>query len=372
MQKLKVGLIGTGYMGKCHALAWNAVGPTFGVPRPTLSFLGEITEELAKKKAEELGFEVYTGDWQKVVDSDEIDVVSITTPNEFHSEIAIRALNNGKHVWCEKPLSTSLEDTHKMVEAARNAKEKFGAVTAVGYNYIQNPMIRKIAEIINSRAIGYINHMRIEMDEDFMANPESPHLPRNTFVNGYGAIDDFGVHALSLLQPLIANITSVFCDMSKPYETRMKDGKELDVENYDKATLLLRLNYGAADAVIQLNRAAWGRKGRIFIQIFGSEGSILYDQERLNEIQIYQNHGDTSTQGFKTIIAGPTHKPYGNFIPAPGHSLGFNDLKVIECHELMKAINNEPSNVIDFAAGFEIEKVVDKAIESFESGKWVR
>jgi predicted dehydrogenase len=131
----------------------------------------------------------------------------------------------------------------------------------------------------------------------------------------------------------------------------------------------LRFDGGATGAVL-LNRAAWGRKGRIFIQIFGESGSILYDQERMNEVQLYTASGAADRQGFRTILAAPEHPPYGKFVPAPGHGLGFNDLKMIECRELLRAIAGETAHLIGFEAGLRIERAVRAAATAYETGGW--
>src|SRR5690606_6604447 len=125
------------------------------------------------------------------------------------------------------------------------------------------------------------------------------------------------------------------------------------VETFDIASLLFTLASGTT-GVMALNRSAWGRKGRIALQIFGSKGTIAYDQERFNELQLYEATGDPASRGFRTILAGPQHAPYDRFIPAPGHGLGFNELKIIECHELLRAIRGEPAEIIDFEAGLGI------------------
>src|SRR5690606_2323366 len=140
-----VGLIGTGYMGKCHALAWGSVKAVFGDgPRPVLAHLAEIDAGLARQKAGEFGFERATGDWRELIADPEVEVVSITTPNAFHAEMAIAALEAGKHVWCEKPMAVALEDAERMEAAARTA----GRVAILGYNYIQNPLIRQIGRLL--------------------------------------------------------------------------------------------------------------------------------------------------------------------------------------------------------------------------------
>jgi predicted dehydrogenase len=141
------------------------------------------------------------------------------------------------------------------------------------------------------------------------------------------------------------------------------------VETYDVANLLLR--FEGASGVVLLNRSAWGRKGRIFLQLFGTRGSIVYDQERMNEVQLYSaDEPAADRQGFRTILAGPQHPPYDKFVPAPGHGLGFNDLKVIECREILRAIAGEPRHLIEFEAGLGIERAVHAAARAHETGRW--
>ena len=368
MTTIGVGLIGTGYMGKCHALAWNAVQPVFGDgPRPRLVHLAEVTPELAERRAAEFGFEKSTSDWRALVADPEVEVVSITTPNAFHAEMAIAALQAGKHVWCEKPMAVTLADAEQMAAAAREA----GRVTALGYNYIQNPVVRHIRRLLEAGAIGTVNHVRCEMDEDFMADPEALFYWKSEASSGYGALDDFGVHPLSLMQFLFGGVTRVMAQLAKPYADRpTREGTRRPVETWDIASVLLELGNGAS-GVLALNRSAWGRKGRIALQVFGSRGTIAYDQERMNEFQLYRADDPAAEQGFRTVLTAPVHPPYDRFIPAPGHGLGFNELKIIECHELLRAIRGEPAQTVDFARGLDIERAVHAMAQSFGEGRWV-
>jgi predicted dehydrogenase len=365
---LGIGLIGTGYMGKCHALAWNGVAPVFGdVERPRLVGLAEVNPELAAKKAAEFGFERSTGNWRDLVADPEIAVISVTTPNQFHAEMAIAALEAGKHVWCEKPMATSFADAERMLAAQRAS----GKAAVMGYNYIQNPLIRHMKALIEEGAIGALTHVRVEMDEDYMADPQELFYWKSEAQSGYGALDDFAVHPLSLLTLLTGMPAEVMTDMAKPYPDRpTKEGGRRAVENSDIANVLMHMKNGIS-AVLLANRSAWGRKGRIAIQIYGSNGSILYDQERMNEFQLYDRSGAPSEHGFRTVLTAPHHPLYGKFIPAPGHGLGFNDLKIIECRELMAAIAGEPAHVIDFAAGLEIEKAVHAMARSHAERRWI-
>ncbi|AWC21105.1 Glucose--fructose oxidoreductase precursor [Aminobacter sp. MSH1] len=364
-----VGLIGTGFMGKCHALAWNSVRTVFGdVEKVRLVHLGEANAGLAAIRATELGFEKSSGDWRAVVADPEVEIVSLTTPNQFHPEMAIAILEAGKHLWCEKPMAPTLAEAEAMAAAAR----KSGKTAVLGYNYIQSPAIRHIRQLLDEKVIGEVNHLRVEMDEDFMADPDAPFFWKHEATSGYGALDDFAVHPLSLISALFGRVERVMCDMAKPYPDRqVTGGGRRAVETYDIASSLIHLDNGVSGTLL-VNRSAWGRKGRIQVQIFGSRGSIVFDQERFNEIQLYITSDRATEQGYRTILAAPVHEPYGKFIPAPGHGLGFNDLKTIECRELLARIAGQPARVIDFDEGLEIERTVHAMAQSFAEQKWVK
>ncbi|WP_375451767.1 Gfo/Idh/MocA family protein [uncultured Devosia sp.] len=367
-QSLGIGLIGTGYMGKCHALAWTEVHAVFGTgPTPRLVHLAEVDQALADKKAAEFGFAKATGIWRDLIADPEVDVVSITTPNAFHAEMAITALEAGKHVWCEKPMAVALADAERMAAAA----QKSGKVAVLGYNYIQNPLVRHIETLLAEGAIGTVNHVRVEMDEDFMADPEALFYWKSEASSGYGALDDFGVHPLSLLHHLFGPVSRVLANLSKPYaDRRTQSGNRRAVETFDIASILFKIGTGIS-GVMALDRSAWGRKGRIALQIFGSKGTIVFDQERMNELRLYCAGDRPTEQGFRTILSAPHHPPYDRFIPAPGHGLGFNDLKIIECHELLNAIEGKAARIVDFDAGLVIERTVHAMAQSHHEQAWV-
>ena len=367
MTGLRVGLIGSGYMGKCHALAWNSVAPVYGdVARPVLSMLAEASGDLARERAAALGFARATGDWRDIVADRDIDVVSITTPNAFHAEMAIAALEAGKHVWCEKPMAPTLAEAEAMAAAARAS----GRVALLGYNYIQNPAVRLIARLLADGTIGRINHLRIEMDEDFMADPDAPFSWRSDAAAGYGALDDFAVHPLSLIHSLVGLPAEVFGEMAKPWPDRPSPAGRRAVETWDIAAALLRFSSGAS-GTIQVSRTAWGRKGRIFVQLFGDRGTIAYDQERLNEVQLFVAEGPSETRGFRTILMTGDHPPFGRFTAGAGHQLGFNELKTMECRALIGRIAGEAATAIDFADGLAIERTVHAIARSFREGRWI-
>jgi len=367
MRTIGVGLIGTGYMGKCHALAWTGVHAVFGdAPIVRRVMLCEVEKGLARRRADEFGFERSTDAWRSLIADPEVEVVSITTPNALHAEMAVAALEAGKHVWCEKPMAPSLADSERMAAAARAS----GRVAILGYNYIQSPAARTIMKLLKSGAIGRLTHFRLEMDEDFMADAEAPFSWRSQASAGYGALDDFAVHPMSLIMTLIGRPREVFGEMSKPYADRPDGAGRRPVETFDIATALLRMSDGVS-GTIQVSRAAWGRKGRLQLQLFGARGAIVFDQERFNEVRIYLAEGPPEGQGFKQVLMGPAHPPYERFIAAPGHQMGFNDLKVVEARELLNSILGRPALTIDFEIGLAIERAIHAIARSAHEGRWV-
>ncbi len=373
MRDLGVGLIGTGFMGKAHALAWRNVKAVLGGEvTPRLAVLCETPVAKAAQLAAQFGFARHTDDWRALVADPEVEVVSITTPNGLHHAIALAALAAGKHVWCEKPMALTLAQAEEMAQAAAAAA---AVVTMVGYNYLSNPAFAHAQGLIAAGAIGRLVQFRGWVDEDYQADPDLPWSWRAKLSEaGLGALGDIGTHLVSLAQGLMGPVESLIADMQTIHATRpLPDGTGVGVvENEDAAAVLLRFASGAQGSMV-ISRAAWGRKSRLGFEVHGTEGMITFDQERMNELYLYQNKGPLAEQGFKCILTGPAHPPYGAFCPAPGHQLGFNDLKVIECGRLIAAIGGglmgggeaaHPS----FADAIVIERVVHAVAASARAG----
>ncbi|MDQ7080393.1 MAG: Gfo/Idh/MocA family oxidoreductase [Paracoccaceae bacterium] len=370
MQSLGIGLIGTGFMGKAHALAWGAVRATFGdVPAPRLEILCDTPADKACNMADQFGFARATDNWHEVVSDPAVDIVSITTPNNMHHEMALAALAAGKHVWCEKPMALTLAQAIEMADAARDA----GVKTIVGYNYIRNPAFTHALRLIRNGAIGEIVHFRGWVDEDYQADPDLPWTWRARIAQaGLGALGDMGCHLVSMADALCGPIDSLIADMRTIHETRpLADGSgRAPVENEDIATALVRFANGAHGS-LSTSRSAWGRKNRLAWEVHGTRGMICFDQERMNELRLFIQEGPEAEQGFRTILTGPAHQPFGAFCPAPGHQLGFNDLKVIEAAEFLRAIASDRPAHPDFAKALEYERVIHAVAEAARNGQRV-
>ena len=371
MESVGVGLIGTGYMGKCHAIAYTTVATIFGLsPRPRLELLCDVNEAQASRQAAALGFARATGNWRDLVSDPAVDVVSITTPNALHPAMAIEAARNGKHIYCEKPLALSLEEAEAMAAAVRTA----GVKSLVGYNYTKNPAISHAKRLIEEGAIGRPVHFRGCFDEDYLADPQLPHSWRMQKAKaGSGALGDLGSHLINMAPFLcgpIEAVTAEFTTMHKERPLEGVSGETGEVENDDTVSAMVRFRAGFSGS-LGSSRIAWGRKSRFAWELHGSAGMIAFDQERMNELQLYQAEGPKAQQGFKTILSGPAHPPYGQFIPAPGHSLGFNEMKMVEVAHLLRGLAGEETLYPDFEDALVTERVMHALLRSAEEGCWV-
>jgi len=369
---LGIGLVGTGFMGKCHALAFNAVAATFErLPRPRLAVLCDADAGRAAEAAAVFGFDRATADWRAVVDDPAVDLVAVATPNATHAEIAVAALAAGKHVYCEKPMALGLADAVRMAEAADEAP---GLRTRLGYNYTANPALEHARRLIADGTLGRIVHARALYDEDYMADAALPWSWRCRKAEaGLGALGDIGCHAVSILHRLVGPIVRVVADVDTAHRERPlpdRPGEVGDVDNEDVAAALLRFSSGASGA-LATSRAAHGYKNGIRIEVQGTLGTLRFDQERMNELGLFLAAGEPALRGFRTVLTGPLHPPYGAFCPAPGHGLGFNDLKVIEVAGFLAAIADDDPYPLDFAEGLAIERVIHGIARSAEEGRWL-
>lgn len=371
MDSVGVGLIGTGYMGKCHAIAYAAVATVFGFsPRPRLELLCDIGAEQAAAKAAEFGFARWTDDWRRLVSDPAVDVVSITTPNALHPAMAIAAARSGKHVYCEKPLALTLEEAEDMAAVVKES----GVKSLVGYNYTKNPAVSHAKRLVEQGAIGRLLHFRGCFDEDYLADPAVPFSWRMQKAKaGSGALGDMASHLINMAQHLCGPISAVAADLTIMHDQRPLEGTMGStgrVENDDTVSALVRFHAGFSGSLAS-SRIAWGRKSRFAWELHGSAGMIAFDQERMNELQLYQAEGPKAEQGFKTILSGPAHPPYGNFIPAPGHSLGFNDIKTIEVAHLLRGLAGAERLHPNFTDALDTERVMHAILRSNEEKQWV-
>ena len=365
-----VGLIGSGFMGKAHALGFATASRVFDLPfEVDLAVLADADAALANRAGKALGFRRSTGNWRDLLADPEIGIIDITTPNALHREMALAAIAAGKHVYCEKPLAPSSAEARQMADAAAAA----GLATQVGFNYLKNPMLALAKEIIASGEIGEIRTFRGVHAEDYMADDQAPWTWRLDPASGGGALADLGSHILATARTLVGPVSSLMAEVDTQIARRPvgKAASELRaVEVDDVARLFLKFDGGASGSV-EANWIATGRKMQHEFEIYGAKGAILFTQERFNELKIYFTGDRTGRCGFRTVLAGPEHEPYGAFCVAPGHQIGFNDLKAIEVRDFLQAIAGGPVKGPDFHEGFEVQKLVEHAYRSARERRWL-
>lgn len=360
--ELRIGLVGSGFMGRCHANAFRSVSGLFDLPfEPVCDTLADISDAAAAQSAAALGFARATSDWRGLCADPTIDLVAVTAPNALHEPIVMAALSAGKHVYCEKPLSTILESAQRMTTAAQTA----GVVTMVGFNFLRNPMIRLARELIEAGEIGEIVSFRGRHAENYMADPDVPHSFR-TDPEGGGALADIGSHIISMARHLLGPITQATGQSRTIHKTRpiASGSAERSPVLVDDVTFALVEFENGAAGTIEANWAASGRTMDLSWEITGTNGALVFSQERMNELLLCKGCGGGRSGGFTKIEAGPSHPPYGHFCPAPGHHLGFNDLKVIEVAQLIEAIGGGANPGPDFQEALEVQKVVSKVANS--------
>jgi predicted dehydrogenase len=369
MRELGIGLIGTGFMGKAHAIAYRTAPSAFpDIPVPKLVAIADVNEKAAADAAHQYGFESSTRDWKALIANPAIHVISITTPNSMHKQMALEAIAAGKHVHCEKPLSPTLADSLEMVKAA----EAKGVHTQVGFNYIKNPLLKLARDMVEAGELGMITGFRGIHAEDYMHDPENPWTWRIDPSGGPGVIADLGSHIIGMARFLLGGIAEVSADVrtvikQRPVARGSNDMKPVEVD--DVARLLVSFERGCA-GTIEANWIQTGRKMQLGFELTGEKGSLVFTQERLNELRYYKAGGEARHMGFTTIEAGPQHQPYGGFCVAGGHQLGFNDLKTIEMAEFLGGIAKGKTAGPDFREAYEIQKVVEAAIESSKNRRW--
>ena len=368
-RELGIGLVGSGFMGRAHALAFRAVDGLFALgARPRLELLADRSEAEASQAASALGFVRSTSDWRELVGDPAVDIVAIATPNSLHAPIALAAIANGKHVYCEKPLATTLADAAAMTEAARRA----GVVTLVGFNYLRNPMIVTAREIVRSGEIGRITGFRGIHAEGFMADPEAGFSWRCDPAQDGGALADIGSHIIAMSRFLLGEVDAVCARLDTIHTARPgSDGASRPVHVDDQAAMLLRFRDYPFTASLSTSWLASGREMQLAFELTGTKGAIAFTQERFNELRLYRAGHHPGRGGFTVINAGPEHGDYAAFCPAPGHQLGFNDLKTMEVKRLIDAVCGQVPSDMDFGEALAVAMVVEASRRSSAEGRWV-
>ena len=360
--KIGIGIVGGGYMGKAHAVAMAAVGAVFNTQlRPHLAMVCASTEASAARYQQQFGFTASTDDWRVLVNSPQVEAIIIAAPQEFHREIAEAAFALGKPVLCEKPMGASLPDAIAMVNAAAAS----GAVNMVAYNYIRTPASQFARALIVDGVIGDVTWFRGEHTEDFYADPNSP-VSWRTSGQENGTMGDLSAHMINAALAIVGPITKLIAEVETVHHAR-PGGK---VTNDDHGQMMCRFDNGAMGQ-LYFSRIATGRKMGYAYEITGTKGAIRFDQEDQNAIWLYKMDDNEAERGFRKILTGPAHPDYLPFCQGPGHGTGYQDQIIIEARDFLEAIATGKPKWPTFEDGLDVVRIIETALASSSAKTWM-
>jgi predicted dehydrogenase len=370
-RRLNVAMIGYDFMGRTHSNAWRQVGRFFqDLPfEPVLKVVVGRTEAKVKEAQARLGFEEAATSWQDVLSRKDIDIVDICTPGDSHAPIAIAAAEAGKAILCEKPLANDVGEAERMAAAAKKA----GVVNMVCHNYRRCPAVAVAKKIIDDGQIGQIHHYRGLYLQDWIVDPNFPRVWRLEKARaGSGSLGDILSHTMDLSRHLVGEPVEV-SGLLKTFVTErpLPDGSgklgKVDVD--DAAQALVKLAKGAV-GYYEGTRFAPGRKNYNCFEINGSKGSIVWDLERMNELQLYIENGPLS--GFLTISVTDGKHPYIAAWWPPGHIIGYEHSFTHTVYDFLKGIAENKSPRPDFEDGLKNQRVLDAIHKSATTGQWTK
>ena len=377
---LGVGLIGYQFMGKAHSNAYRQVGRFFDLPvQVRMKTLCGRTESAVKAAADTFGWEGYETDWRKVLEDPEIDIVDLATPGDSHCEIAIAAAEAGKAVWCEKPIGNTLAEAEAMIAAVRKA----GVPNAVFHNYRKAPAVALAKQMIESGQLGTLYHMRAMYLQDWIADPSFPLVWRlQKEKAGSGAHGDINSHIIDLGRYLAGEFAEVCGHLHTFVKRRPLVGEtddkmgatassEMGEVTVDDASMFLAKFKGGAIGTFEASRFAVGRKNYNRFEVNGSKGSIVFNMERMNELEYYDNEDPAGLQGFRTIQATEAVHPYaGQYWPV-GHIIGYEHTFINLVADALVAMHEGRPISPSMEDGYENQRVLDAVERSHESRGWV-
>ncbi len=373
--EIGVGMLGYAFMGKAHSHAMLNIAhmmyPPPAVPR--LVGIAGRDEQAVAEAARRYGYDGYYTDWRAMLDNDDIQLFDNGGPNDTHADPCILAAERGKHILCEKPLARTADEAQSMVEAVQKA----GVKNMVAFNYRFVPAIRQIRKLVDSGLLGKIYHFRaVYLQEWVMAHYELPMIWRlQKSIAGSGALGDLGAHIIDLARYLVGEIKSV-SGMTRTFieERPWDDGTMGKVDVDDAFTALLEFDNGAIGTV-EASRFAAGRKNGQRLEINAEKASIVFNLERLNELEIFWVGDEPAeAQGFRNVLVSePFHPWWENWWPQ-GHIIGWEHTFVHEITHLLDCIVNDGDVApigADFVDGYRNAVICDAILESAASGRHV-
>ena len=366
-KKLNIAMIGHRFMGKAHSNAWRQVGRFFDLPvEPVMKVICGRDDAAVKSAADKYGWLEHSTSWQQVVERKDIDVIDICTPGNLHMPIAVAAAEAKKAVFCEKPLANTLAEAERMLEAARSSS----CIHMLCHNYRRAPAVMLAKHLIDEGRIGQLYHYRGSYLQDWIVDPEFPRVWRlEKATAGSGALGDLVSHTADLSRFLVGEVAEVAGCLKTFIKERPLPGsnKRAQVDVDDAAISLMKFENGAV-GTIEASRFALGHKNHLRFEINGSKGSVAFDLERLNELELYIEEGPDS--GFKTILATDARHPYIDCWWPPGHIIGYEHTFIHTVCDLVRAIDKQEIPTPNFEDGVRNQRVLDAIERSSSSGRW--
>ncbi|WP_062213308.1 Gfo/Idh/MocA family protein [Streptomyces sp. NBRC 109706] len=367
---LGVGMVGYAFMGAAHSQGWRTVGRAFDLPlSPVMAAVCGRDQAAVNAAADRLGWASAETDWRALIARDDIQLVDICSPGDSHAEIAIAALEAGKHVLCEKPLANTVAEAEAMVAAAKAARER-GQLAMVGFNYRRVPALAQARKMIADGRIGTLRHVRAVYLQDWGADPELKLVWRlRKETAGSGALGDLGAHIVDLAQHLSGELITGISAATETFvkERELPDGSgRLGQVTVDDAALFTGRLASGALASFEVSRFATGRKNALRIELNGSDGSLAFDLERLNELEFYDNTQPATEGGFRRILVTEPDHPYLEGWWPAGHGLGYEHTFAHQARDLVFAIAEGTDPEPSFADGLQVQRVLSAIEESAE------
>ncbi|MFI8519702.1 Gfo/Idh/MocA family protein [Streptomyces sp. NPDC085481] len=375
---LGVGMVGYAFMGAAHSQGWRTAGRVFDLPlRPVLAAVAGRDAAAVRAAADRHGWAAAETDWRALVARDDVQLVDVCTPGDSHAEIAVAALEAGKHVLCEKPLANSVAEAELMAAAAEAAAAR-GQVAMVGFNYRRVPALSYARRLVTEGRLGELRHVRVTYLQDWLVDPAFPltwRLEREHA--GSGALGDLGAHAVDLAQflagePLVgvSALTETFV-RERPLLAGVAAGLSASagpaaygpVTVDDAALFTGRLASGAL-ASFEATRMAAGRKNALRLEINGERGSLAFDLERLNELSFHDHTEPAASAGFRRILVTEPDHPYLEGWWPPGHALGYEHTFAHQARDLVLAIASKTVPAPSFSDGLQVQRVLAAVEES--------
>lgn len=381
MSELNIALIGHQFMGKAHSNAYRQVARFFpGKYEPRMKVIcGKASNEELQATARQFGWEEYDSNWRRVVERKDIDIVDISTPGYLHHTMAVYAAKCGKHIICEKPLANTLAQAKEMLKAVQKA----GVSHMVNFVYRRVPAVAYAKKLIEDGCIGQVYHYHGAYLQDWIIDPDFPLVWRlEKKYAGSGALGDIGAHATDLAQYLNGSIESVTGQLTTFIKERPLPGsgegawgakggkgKKGKVTVDDDANFLAQFKNGAT-GVFESSRFAGGRRNYNTFQIYGSKGSLAFNQERMNELEFYDGTDAINQQGFKTIQVTEASHPYTGAWWPPGHIIGYEHTFVHAVHDFLTSLEKGVPPQPGFDEGVRVQAVLDTVERSAKSRRW--